>query len=63
MSTRLVSPWKRPNSSLYRYRMVVPPRYRRAVGKGEIKQSLNTADLGEARRLCAIRQGEWLERF
>lgn len=63
MSTRLVSPWKRSNSSFYWFRMVVPTRYRRVVGKGEIKQSLNTADLGEARRLCAIRQGEWLERF
>jgi hypothetical protein len=43
--------------------MVVPPRYGPAVGKGEIKQSLNITDLGEARRSCATRQGEWLERF
>lgn len=63
MSPRLVSPWKRPNSSFYWFRIVVPARYRRVVGKGEIKQSLNTTDLREARRLCAIRQREWLKRF
>lgn len=63
MNTRLVSPWKRPNSSFFWFRMVVPPRYRAAVGKREIKQSLQTADLGEARRLCAINQSKWLARF
>lgn len=43
--------------------MVVPPRYRQAVGKSEIKQSLGTSDLGEARRLCAARQSDWLKKF
>ena len=63
MSTRLISPWKRPNSTQFWFRMVVPPRYRKAVGKSEIKQSLGTDQIGEARRLCAIRQNEWLKKF
>lgn len=63
MSTRLISPWKRPNSTQFWFRMVVPPRYRQAVGKSEIKQSLGTSDLGEARRLCAARQSDWLKKF
>lgn len=63
MSTRLVTPWKRPNSAFYWFRMVVPPRYREAIGKREIKQSLKTADLGAAKRLCASLQSEWLDRF
>lgn len=63
MSPRLISPWKRPNSTQYWFRMVVPPRYRQAVGKSEIKQSLGTDNVGEARRLCAMRQSEWLKKF
>lgn len=63
MSARLISPWKRANSNLYWFRMVVPPRYRQALGKTEIKQSLGTPDVGEARRLCAKLQTEWLGRF
>ena len=43
--------------------MIVPPRYREQVGKAEIKQSLGTDDLGEARRLCAARQHDWLKKF
>ncbi len=63
MSPRLIYPWKRPNSTQYWFRMVVPPRYRQAVGKSEIKQSLGTDNVGEARRLCAMRQSEWLKKF
>ena len=63
MNARLISPWKRKNSSQYWFRMVVPGRYRAAVDKTEIKQSLGTDDLGEARRQCAERQSAWLKRF
>lgn len=63
MSPRLISPWKRPNSTQFWFRMVVPPRYRQAVGKSEIKQSLGTDNVSEARRLCAMRQSEWLKKF
>jgi integrase len=63
MNLRLVTPWKRPNSVNYWFRLVVPPRYRQVVGVSEIKRSLNTSDIGEARRACAVRQQEWLERF
>lgn len=63
MSTRLLSPLKRKNSSQYRFRMVVPPHYRGQVGKAEIKQPLCTDDLGEARRLGTARQHDWLKKF
>ncbi|MFW2828513.1 DUF6538 domain-containing protein [Sphingomonas sp. ID0503] len=63
MNARLISPWKHPKSSQYWFRMVIPPRYRDGVGKSEIKQSLGTEDIGEARRLCAARQSEWRKRF
>ena len=63
MNVRLITPWKRANSSQYWFRMVVPPRYRSAVGKTEVKQSLGTEDLGEARRQCATRQADWIRQF
>lgn len=63
MSNRLVSPVLKPNSQFYWFRLVVPERYRQAVGKREIWKSLETSDLGEARRKCAARQQEWLDRF
>ncbi|PHP19825.1 hypothetical protein CG471_09970 [Sphingobium sp. IP1] len=43
--------------------MVVPPHYRGQIGKAEIKQSLCTDDLGEARRLGTARQHDWLKKF
>lgn len=63
MNPKLVSPWKRPNSSNYWFRLVIPMRYRPKVGQAEIKQSLMTPDLGEARRLCAQLQADWLTKF
>lgn len=63
MNARLISPWKRKSSSQCWFRMVVPGRYRAAIGKTEIKQSQGTTDIGEARRLCAERQSSWLQRF
>lgn len=63
MSTKLITPWKRSNSAFYWFRMVVPLRYRTAVGKSEIKQSLGTSDPGDARRLCAQAQAQWLDQF
>lgn len=63
MSTKLITPWKRSNSAFYWFRMVVPLRYRTTVGKSEIKQSLGTSDLGDARRLCAQAQAQWLDQF
>ncbi|QCB39334.1 hypothetical protein E5554_16770 [Sphingobium sp. PAMC28499] len=63
MSTRLLFPLKRKNSSQYRFRMVVPPHYRGQVGNAEIKQPLCTDDLGEARRLGTAHQYDWLKKF
>ncbi|MFN3725998.1 MAG: DUF6538 domain-containing protein [Allosphingosinicella sp.] len=63
MSSRLVSPRKRPNSSYFWFRLVVPPHLRDAVGKREIQFSLGTSDLGEARRMCAQHQSAWLAQF
>jgi hypothetical protein len=63
MNPKLVSPWKRPNSSNYWFRLAIPARYRVNVGQIEIKQSLMTANLGEARRLCAQLQSDWLTKF
>ncbi|MBN8814129.1 MAG: site-specific integrase [Sphingomonas sp.] len=63
MSNRLIAPFQKPNSSYYWFRIVVPERYRQALGRREVVASLKTRDLGEARRLCAARQQEWLDRF
>lgn len=63
MSNRLVSPRKRPNSSFFWFRLIVPPHLRGVVGKREIQFTLGTSDLGEARRLCAQHQSAWLARF
>jgi integrase len=44
-------PWKHPKTGVYYFRKVVPERLRALVGKREEKQSLNTRDAAEAKRL------------
>jgi hypothetical protein len=63
LNPRMNSPWKRPNSANYWFRLAIPPRYRAAVGQSEIKLSLETTDIREARRLCGLMQCEWLAKF
>ena len=63
MNPRMISPWKRPNSANYWFRLAIPLRFRERVGQVEIKLSLQTADIREARRLCGLMQYEWLAKF
>ena len=42
-------PWKHPKTGVYYFRKVVPERLRPLVGKREIKVSLNTKSLREAK--------------
>jgi hypothetical protein len=63
MNPRMISPWKRPNSANYWFRLAIPMRYRTRVGQSEIKLSLQTADIREARRLCGLLQGDCLAKF
>ncbi|EMD84627.1 DUF6538 domain-containing protein [Pacificimonas flava] len=63
MSSRPISPMKRPNSENLWFRMIVPPDLRQAVGKREIRESLHTPKMSEARLLCSTKQLEWNERF
>lgn len=43
--------WEHPKTGVYRFRKVVPERLRALVGKREEKQSFNTRDAAEAKRL------------
>ena len=63
MNRKMISPWKRPNSCNYWFRLAIPPRYRARVGQSEIKSSLGTADIRQARQLCASLHSEWLIKF
>ena len=63
MSTRPISPLKRPNSENLWFRMIVPPDLRSVVGKREIRESLRTTSMAAARLLCAAKQVEWIDRF
>lgn len=63
MHAKMISPWKRPNSANYWFRLAVLKRYQAKIGQTEIKQSLRTTDAREARQLCGILQGEWLTKF
>ena len=63
MSTRPISPLKRPNSENLCFRMIVPPDLRDVVGKREIRESLRTTSMAAARLLCAAKQVEWTEWF
>jgi hypothetical protein len=44
MNNRLIAPFRKPNSSFYWFRLVIPERYRQAVGKREILAFLKTRD-------------------
>jgi hypothetical protein len=63
MNPRMISPLKRPKSANYWFRLAIPTRYRTRVGQSEVKLSLQTADIREARRLCGLMQGDWLAKF
>ena len=63
MSTRPIAPLKRPNSANLWFRMIVPPDLRAAIGKREIRESLNTPHMPDARLLCSAKQHEWNCRF
>ena len=63
MSKRLISPLKRPNSENLWFRIIVPSDLRALAGKREIRGSLHTPSMAEARLLCAAKQVEWNERF
>ena len=49
MRQLMPQPWKHPKSGVYYFRKVVPERLRPLVGKREIKVSLNTKSLREAK--------------
>ena len=63
MSTRPILPLKRPNSENLWFRMIVPPSLRQAVGRREVRVSLRTINLAEARLLCSVKQVEWNDHF
>lgn len=48
----VIGPWKNPRSNFYWFRRRVPARYRTFGMPAEIKFSLNTTDLEEAKILC-----------
>ncbi len=47
-----------PKTGIYQFRKVVPPKLRSKIGKREVKKSLETRDLAEARRRHAILSAE-----
>ena len=49
MRQLMPQPWKHPKTGVYYFRKVVPERLRRVVGRREIKLSLRTKDLREAK--------------
>lgn len=49
MRVRVAGIWKHPKSGIYWFRMAVPERHRTAVGKREIKQTLDTRSEVQAR--------------
>lgn len=63
MSTRPIFPLTRPNSDNFWFRMIVPPALRQTVGRREIRESLHTTSVSEARLLCSAKQVEWNDRF
>lgn len=50
MRVRVAGIWQHPRSKMMWFRMAVPQRYRQALGKREIKISLQTTDVGLARQ-------------
>jgi hypothetical protein len=57
----MARPWKHPVTSVYWFRKAVPKDLRPLVGKREVKFTLGTKDLRQARRLHAAKQAEGLE--
>lgn len=56
----LAQPWKHPKTGVYYCRIVVPKDIREAYGKTEIRKSLGTKSVAEARRLFPHTYDEYL---
>ncbi len=57
MST-MATPWKHPDSGIYYHRIEVPKDIRDVIGKRWIKNSLQTRNFSEAKRLFALQYAE-----
>jgi len=50
-------------NNIYHFRLKVPSKYRKRVGKREIRQSLNTGDKQEAQRQAIVLAGKFMSEF
>lgn len=50
-------------NNIYHFRLKVPTKYRKRVGKREIRQSLNTGDKQEAQRQAIVLAGKFMAEF